>query len=30
MLKRLEKMETIATIVDRDVQPFSLPGALGA
>jgi ATP-binding cassette subfamily F protein 3 len=25
-VKRLEKMETIATIVDRDVQPFSLPG----
>ncbi|WP_439499039.1 ABC-F family ATP-binding cassette domain-containing protein [Bosea sp. (in: a-proteobacteria)] len=25
-VKRLEKMETIATIIDRDVQPFSLPG----
>ncbi|GAU84925.1 ABC-F family ATP-binding cassette domain-containing protein [Bosea sp. BIWAKO-01] len=25
-VKRLEKMESIATIVDRDVQPFSLPG----
>ncbi len=25
-VKRLEKMQTIATIVDRDVQPFSLPG----
>ncbi|MDP3409586.1 ABC-F family ATP-binding cassette domain-containing protein [Bosea sp. (in: a-proteobacteria)] len=25
-VKRLEKMGTIDTIVDRDVQPFSLPG----
>ncbi|PZU89866.1 MAG: glycosyl transferase family 1 [Chelatococcus sp.] len=25
-VKRLEKMETISAIVDRDVQPFSLPG----
>lgn len=25
-VKRLEKMESIAAIVDRDVQPFSLPG----
>jgi hypothetical protein len=26
-VKRLEKMESIAEMVDRDVQPFSLPGA---
>jgi len=25
-VKRLEKMQTIATIVDRDVQPFVFPG----
>ena len=25
-MKRLEKMETIAAIVDRDVQPFVFPG----